>query len=43
MHVLSIIIKIVKVTLWQNKSVLEAGKTRKSQSSEKDIEPWMKF
>ena len=35
-HALYIAVEIVKVTLWQNRSVLEAGKTRKSQSLEKD-------
>ena len=35
--------EIVKVTPCQNGSVLEAGRTRKSRSSERDTEPRVKF
>ena len=38
-YALFVVSEIVKVTLQQNGSVLEAGRTRKNRSSKRDTEP----
>lgn len=43
MYALFIMAKIVKITLWQNKLVFEAGRIKESQSLKKNIKFWVKF
>ena len=42
-NALSVAVKIVKVTLRHNRSVLEDGRKKKNRSSQIDTEPQVKF